>query len=136
MALIGRLAGALVAETGGHFYLVGNTKEPCDWKAAGFVAPAQVDAVVRPYIVLANGGAARVAGLRARVDVEGEPLARLLADRLLIRRNGSVSERLWRLIVSPGGEPPREDAEVDARWLGEVPGPVWEIVRDTVLRCL
>lgn len=136
MAVVGRLAGALLAETGGDYFLVGNTKEPCDWQAAGFAAPAEVNAAVRPYVALVTRGAVRLAGPRARVEVEGEALARLLAERLLIERNGSVSERLWRLVVAPGGEPPAEGALVDARWLGEIPDPVWGIVRDTVLRCL
>ena len=136
MATICRLAGALVAETGGRYFLVGNTKEPCDWRAAGFAAPAQIDAVARPYVALVNEGPVRVPGTRVRVEIEGEDVARLLAERLLIERNGSVSERLWRLVVDRGGEPSAEGAVVDARWLGEMPAPVWGIVRDTVLRCL
>jgi len=32
-------------------------------------------------------------------------------------------------------EGPEEEA-IDAQWLAEVPDRVWEIVRDTVLRCL
>jgi hypothetical protein len=28
------------------------------------------------------------------------------------------------------------EGAVDARWLGEIPAPVWQIVRDTVLRCV
>ncbi|MGH2652490.1 MAG: precorrin-3B C(17)-methyltransferase, partial [Actinomycetota bacterium] len=61
----------------------------------------------------------------------------LLARRFLIERNGSVSDRLWRLVIGADeeGEGPEED-EIDAQWLAEVPNRVWEIVRDTVLRCL
>jgi len=72
------------------------------------------------------------------LDLEGEALARVLAERFIITRNGSVSERLWRLVIQCG----RVDDEdtpagaVDARWLGAMPAPMWQIVRDAVLRCI
>jgi hypothetical protein len=104
MARVGRLAGALVAESDGRYFLVGDTKEPCAWQGE----PIAIDA---PYL---------------DVPVEGDALARLLAARFVIERNGSVSERLWRLVTEHGA---------DARWLAEIPDDVWRIVRDTVLRC-
>jgi hypothetical protein len=52
----------------------------------------------------------------------------------VIKRNGSVSERLWRLVTQP--EVHEGKAEIDARWLGEVPTAIWQIVQDTVLRCI
>jgi hypothetical protein len=87
------------------------------------------------------------------IDLEGEPLVRLLADRLVIARTGSVSERLWRLVIGESdddtgddagdaaGDPASERAGgsrsdvIPARWLGELPPAIWQIVRDTVLRC-
>ena len=136
MASVGRIAGALLAETGGAFYLVGNTKTPCDWAAAGFEPPVAIDAVARPYLRLARTGEPSLGTPRLALDVEGEALARLLAELFLIPRTGSVSERLWRLVT---GQRDEDDAPVPdviaARWLGEVPPPVWQIVRDTVLRC-
>jgi hypothetical protein len=48
----------------------------------------------------------------------------------VIERNGSVSERLWRLVL---GDAPAE--VVDLRWLGQMPLQVWQVVRDTVLKC-
>ena len=45
MARVGRLAGAILAESHGHYFLVGNTKAPCDWRKAGFEPPADIDAV-------------------------------------------------------------------------------------------
>jgi len=136
MASVARLAGALLAETGGQYYLVGNTKMPCDWKAAGFGAPGTIDALAQPFQRLAPVGTVSLPpGVRLRLDVEGEALPRLLAERLVIGRTGSVSERLWNLIVAGGeAEPPSEEV-LDARWLGEVPAHVWGIVQDTVLRC-
>ena len=137
MARVGRLAGALLAETGGEFFLVGNTKEPCDFEAAGFESPGEIDALERRYIRLAPRRAVELAAPYLRLDLEGEALAALLAERLLIERNASVSDRLWRLLIDPSGqEELPEDEAVDARWLAEIPAPIWGIVRDTVLRCL
>ena len=136
MARVSRLAGAILVETNGEFFLVGNTKMPCDWAAAGFEPPPAIDALARPWIRLQPTAAVALAAPRLEVEVEGEALARLLADVFVIARTGSVSERLWRLVT---GQRDEDDAPVPelvpARWLGEVPSPVWQIVRDTVLRC-
>ena len=137
MARVGRLAGAILAETGGEFFLVGNTKEPCDFEAAGFESPGEIDALERRYIRLAPRRAVELAAPYLSLELEGEPLAALLAERLLIERNASVSDRLWQLLMDPSGqEEVPEDEAVDARWLAEIPAPIWGIVRDTVLRCL
>jgi hypothetical protein len=137
MARVGRLAGAILAETGGEFFLVGNTKEPCDFEAAGFESPGEIDALERRYIRLAPRRAVELAAPYLRLELEGEALAALLAERLLIERNASVSDRLWQLLIDPSGqEELPEDEAVDARWLAEIPAPIWGIVRDTVLRCL
>ena len=130
-ARVSRLAGAILVESEGQYYLVGNTKEPCDFAAAGFEPPAEpVDAMARPFVRL---GRVREIALRAPVltmDVAGEAAAARLAAAFVIERNGSVSERLWRLVT--GDEP---EAEIDARWLAQMPAQVWQVVRDTVLRC-
>lgn len=139
MARVGRLAGAILAETGGDHFLIGNPKQPCDWRAAGFEPPGELDARVRPVVRLLRCGTPVLAAPVLELDVEGEALAQLLADRLVIARTGSVSERLWRLVTGRGDEfddvdqaPP---ATVPARWLGELPAAIWQIIRDTVLRC-
>jgi hypothetical protein len=135
---VGRLAGALLAETGEQYFLVGNLKRPCDFAAAGFEKPAvEVDAMARPYLALQRSGALAVPGPWLTLTLEGEPLPRALAERLVIERTGSVSDRLWRLIVSsdPDAEVP-PDAVIDARWLGEIPSHLWRIVRETVLKCV
>jgi hypothetical protein len=71
------------------------------------------------------------------LTLEGGPLLAALTERLVIERNGSVSDRLWRLILSadPDADPPPPDAVIDARWLGEMPGHLWRLVRETVLKC-
>jgi hypothetical protein len=60
-------------------------------------------------------------------DRDLDELAAIVKARLCITRNDSVSERLWRLITSDGA--------ARAQWLVEVPAHVWDIVRDTVLKC-
>jgi hypothetical protein len=145
VARVGRLAGAILAETGGDHFLIGNPKQPCDWRAAGFEPPGELDARVRPVVRLARCGTPVLAAPVLELEIEGEPLARLLADRLVIARTGSVSERLWRLVIGRTNEldeldePEAPDAPapatVPARWLGELPAAIWQIVRDTVLRC-
>lgn len=143
-ALIGRLAGAILVETRGEFYLVGNPKVPCDLPRAGFEPPpAPIDALKRPWIRLsrAAGAAPDAVDLGALVlalEVEGEAAAALAARRFVIERTGSVSERLWRLVTDPEDEEPARPVErrtLAVRWLGEVPDAVWQAVRDTVLRC-
>ncbi|WP_394845587.1 precorrin-3B C(17)-methyltransferase [Pendulispora brunnea] len=138
MSRVTRLSGAILAESQGEYFLIGNTKSPCDWAAAGFEPPGELDPLKRPYIRLSGRGSGDARGGALILDLEGEPLAQALAQRFLIERNGSVSERLWRLVLH-GGDPDAEgipDADVDARWLGEIPAPLWQIIRDTVLRCL
>jgi len=134
MARVGRLAGALIVESlvNGEsvWFLVGDTKVPCDWEAAGFKRPEERDVQRVPWVRL-SPTTPSLEGACLRIELEGEPAARCIAERLLIARTGAVSERLWRLIV---GEEPSGD-ELDARWLGETPIHVWDVVRDAVLRC-
>jgi hypothetical protein len=134
MARIGRLAGAILAETGGTFYLVGNPKVPCDFAAAGFEPPPEIDARARPFIRLSPVRAVELAPPVLAIDVEGEALPRLLAAAFVIERTGSVSDRLWRLVIGADDDAPVPDL-VPTRWLGELPPAIWTIVRDTVLRC-
>lgn len=148
MARVARLAGALLLETRSpltngpvaredrRYYLVGNTKEPCDFEAAGFAPPAEIDAVRSPYLRLRSTRAITLTPPWLDIEVEGDAAAALLAARLLIQRNGAVSDRLWRIITHP--EAPEEETRaerVPAHWLTDMPGPIWDIVRDSVLRC-
>jgi hypothetical protein len=136
MARVGRLAGALLAETCGEFYLVGNTKQPCDFARAGFERPPEFDARTQPFVRLARSGSAELVPPLLLLPLEGEALARLLARSFLIERTGLVSERLWRLVTGARDEDDAAPAElVPARWLGEVPEAVWRVVRESVLRC-
>jgi hypothetical protein len=139
MGRAGRLAGAIVAQTGEQYFLVGQTKEPCDFAEHGFDVPAKPVEEAPWFVRLGAARAVKLAPPRLELELEGEELARVLAQRFVIERNGSVSERLWRLVLA-GGDPDAEDddeptGDVDARWLGAMPAPFWQIVRDTVLRC-
>lgn len=136
MALVGRLAGAILAETEGQFFLVGNPKEPCDFASVGFDPPGVINALERPFVRLSPRRPVQVPQPCLTMAVEGEALARLLVDRFVIRRNGSVSDRLWRLVTDPKRENRAvPDGNIDARWLGEIPAEIWHIVRETVLKC-
>jgi hypothetical protein len=140
MTRVGRLAGAILVEAGTDYFIVGDTKRPCDWSAAGFEPPGPLDAVALPYVRLSRAGALNLAGpwLQLETAMRGEELARRLAARFLVERNGSVSDRLWRLVLraDPEGDDPPPETVVDARWLAEMPDHVWQIVRAQVLRCL
>jgi hypothetical protein len=140
MARIGRLAGALVVETAvrgeAAWFLVGDTKVPCDWDAAGFQRPTERDAKAERYVRLVPTAAPSLHGPTLQLFVEGESAARLIADRLLVARNGAVSDRLWRLVLGENdASTPSHAAELDARWLAEIPAHVWDVVRDAVLKC-
>lgn len=136
MALVGRLAGAILAETDGQYFLVGNPKEPCDFTSVGFESPGAIDALERPFIKLLPLRPVQVPHPYLTMDIEGEALARILVDRFVIQRNGSVSDRLWRLVTDPTQEHRAAvSGTIDARWLGEIPAEIWGIVRETVLKC-
>ncbi len=140
MARVGRLSGALLVQTeeAGRpvWFLVGDTKRPCDWAAEGFAPPGERDVRAVRYLRLSVTGAPRLQGAVFSLPLSGEEAARLVAERLLVARNGSVSERLWRLLF---GVDDLEDApaetELDARWLGELPARIWDVVREAVLKC-
>lgn len=137
MAYITRLAGAILASSEGEYFLVGDLKTPCDFGAAGFHAPGERDIKENPFVRLTISTGPRLPEAPVLyMDVEGEELARKLADCFVIKRNGSISDRLWRLVtessqVATFGERPA----IDGRWLAGTPPEVWEAVRDSVLRC-
>jgi hypothetical protein len=138
MSRVGRLSGAILVETGGRYFLVGTLKRPCDFPAAGFeTPPVEMDPVAGTYLRLDRSGPLRVPGPWLELALEGEALVQAIGARLLIERNGSVSDRLWRLILSPDPDAEVDPAAViDARWLAEMPAHLWRIVREAVLKCV
>ena len=136
MARVGRLAGALIAQTEGSYFQVGALKEPCDWAAAGFEKPVvEVDGLSRPFLRLNPMAPVRMSEPGLLLDVEGEALAKVLVDRFIIQRTGLVSERLWRLVLGLNDEHELTASEVDARWLGQLPPAIWQVVRESALKC-
>jgi hypothetical protein len=131
MSRVGRLAGALLVHSGSDYFLVGDLKEPCDFAAAGFEPPGEIDGKARPYVRLSPTREVALAPPVLTLELEGEELAELLSRRLVIERNGSVSERLLRVVMH--GHDGK--AEVPARWLGEIPEAAWQVVRDNILKC-
>ncbi len=134
MAHIGRLAGAILAQSEDRFYLIGDCKVPCDFEAEGFMPPpADRQVLQQPYIALEalRAHSPKTPGLIC--ELEGERLAQKLVDSFLIFRNGSVSERLWRYVMSQSRE--KEAGLYDVNWLMQIPHGVWDMVRDQILRC-
>jgi hypothetical protein len=142
MARIARLAGGLLVETcvGAEpaWFLVGDTKVPCDWAAAGFEKPPERDVTRERFVrlvCLASGSQPRLSGTMLAVTLEGEALARSVAERLTVARNGSVSERLWSLILGEAESDAPSGQLIPCAWLCEMPLSVWEVVREAVLKC-
>jgi hypothetical protein len=137
MARVGRLAGALLAETGGSYFLVGTLKEPCAWSAAGFEKPVvEPHGLTLPFVRLQPSGPVSLSTPLLALDVEGEALATLLAERFIIQRTGLVSERLWRMVIGLTDEIEASAlGTIDARWLGQLPPAIWQVVRDSALKC-
>jgi hypothetical protein len=134
MAHVQRLAGAVLALTDAQVFLVGDVKQPCDFEAAGFMPiPGDRQVLTQPYILLEPLRTPQRVLPALTLDLEGEALAQRLVDALVIMRNGSISERLWRLIMLQSRTLP--DGSHDARWLGVIPSGLWDMVRDQVLRC-
>ena len=129
-----RLAGGILAETEGAYYLVGELKEPCHFDQIGFEKPADADPDQKPKFIKLNpiGEVAIPEGEYLEMETQGEKLAELLFKRFVILRNYSVSDRLWRAATAEK----ESSGRVDARWLEELPEDVWDVVRDSLLRCV
>ncbi len=136
IAHIGRIAGAILLECEGSYLLIGNTKVPCDWPQQDFVAPAEIDALKNPVQPLERCSSQpaplgpNYLTITLSPNQTKEDAANIIASRFLITRNGSISDRLWNLIL---GEDPAPETE--ATWLLTMPDRLWQIVRETVLRC-
>jgi hypothetical protein len=123
MAQIARLAGALLAHSQGRYYLIGNTARS-----------QAIDAIERPYIELKAVSPVPLEPTVISVNLEGSALLQLLAERMLIARDGSVSDRLWSLIIGESEQTPDVPGELEADWFVHMPKRVWDAVRDAVLR--
>jgi len=133
LSKVTRLAGAILAETNGEYYLVGELKEPCEFSKYGFEQPLEFDPnnPIKYKKLKITGDVLVDEGEYLEMETQGESLAELLFKRFVILRNCSVSDRLWRVVtVNKNG-----DGKVDSRWLEQMPDDVWEIVRENILKC-
>ncbi len=133
MAEFGRFYGSILAHTGSEVFLIGDLKQPAEFERYGLETPAERNVLQQPYIKLVQRAGFQLEGERWWIDQEGEKLAQILVDSFLIFRNGSVSERLWRLVKAQSTV--KDDGRLDASWLAHMPPGIWDIVRDSVLRC-
>ena len=133
MSKVTRLSGAILAQSDGQFFLVGELKEPCNFEAAGFKKPQESDPD-RPmkFKKLEPLRQVQIEKDYLEMDTRGEELAEILYKRFVIERNLSVSDRLWRAVTFKKNE----RGVTDARWLEQIPDPVWQIVRDNMLKCV
>ncbi len=161
MVWIGRIAGAILAHDNNHFFLIGSLKEPCDFQKLGLEDPEQAkqgfDPLTQLYCQLKsivedmhcgnfwdildkNSSLSEAIGEKILFMKYGsKEINPTLARSFLIRRNSSVSERLWDLVLSCSNSYTKkiyQNKEVyDASWLEQTPNEIWEIVREQVLRC-
>ena len=122
-----------MAETNGEYYLVGELKEPCDFSEHGFETLPESDPnnPIKYKKLTVIGDVSSEDGECLEMETQGESLAELLFKRFVILRNYSVSDRLWRVAT----EKKDRDGKVDARWLEQMPDDVWEIVKESILKC-
>lgn len=135
MAIISRLGGAILAKTEGQYFLVGDLKEPLDFAKQGFAKPEERDVKEIPFVVLETISDVQEPKAVFSMDLEGVALAKKLASSFVIWRNGSVSERLWGLVEESSPKAKALITVKDANWLAITPDDIWDIVRDSVLRC-
>ena len=140
MALVSRLGGSLLVKSSSRYFIVGELKRPVDWSAEGYQPPAHLSAGQEddcqrlPWFEVSGCPAP---GHEVCISLGGAHDSHTLCDelhkRLTIRRNGSVSERLWDLVMDHS----RSTAEghIDGTWLVDTPMAVWDMVRESMLRC-
>jgi hypothetical protein len=87
------------------------------------------------FIQLAVRGAPTLTGTTLSVGLEGVEAARAIGERLTVNRNGSVSERLWGLILGEDEVEEPSGRAIPCAWLCEMPAGVWDVVREAVLKC-
>lgn len=137
MARLTRLSGAFLVESEDKYFLLGNLKRPCDFNAAGFQPPSRDTlAPEKPLLQLEpleNSAIKSDPDASLFLPTEGKELTSKLVEFFMIRRNGSMSERLWELMCENCEQ--MESGDLDATWLANTPDEIWECVRDSVLRC-
>lgn len=137
MIRFGRLAGAILLDYNSDFFLIGHTKEPCDFAQHGFEAidsdrdqEAKIEKLSRKEGTELSWDEDSI--IFTVADASCEEVLTKLSDIFLIRRNNMVSERIWGLFAE---ELPTDTKQHSGQWMMESPAVIWDIVRDSVLRC-
>lgn len=133
MTKLGRLHGAILIEIDNQYFLVGDLKEPADFEAAGFADPGEILPLQNHFIALSVNGKIKISEHEFTCKQSGDEFLEKAFHRFVIKRNGSVSNRLWNLLLNTQG---RNVTVSDISWLFEMPDSVWEIVQDQILRCV
>lgn len=132
MTKIGRFHGAILVETSGGYFLVGDLKEPADFAAGGFTEPDEISPLENKYLPLHVTAEIVIPAAEFVCSQSGPELLESIFHRLVIKRNGSVSMRLWNLLLDTDES---ETDVPDISWLFSMPDEIWEIVQDQILRC-
>ena len=137
MLKIGRCAGTLLVEIEDKFYIIGETKEPFDFTSMGLSNPQALgESPIRLLEQIDTTNPWETASCHYIIHQTDQPFQEYL-DRLseifIIRRNSMISERIWELVARI--EEPIPEDFWPAGWLFDSPEMVWDIVRDTMLRC-
>ena len=135
MAIITRLAGAYLAQTNHAYYMIGNTKSPCRFEDFGFEPPPRdTEAPDQPILpLLVAKDLSLPASESLEIPLEGDELLNRLVAFFMIARNGSMSERLWQLVIENGQR--NQAGHIDGRWLADIPEEAFAAIQDSVLSC-
>jgi precorrin-3B C17-methyltransferase len=133
---IGRLGGALLVNIREKYFLVGEFKEPCLLNDHGFKEIEQKNETHVYNIELLD----KIKNPEIEYSfISAELKENLLLDlslKWIIKRNGSVSERLTGLIKDHSSSVIyKKKKYIDITWLAQMPTSVWGIVRENILKC-
>lgn len=135
---IARLCGAIVFRSEGHYFLIGELKEPCVFEEYGFELPQREGTADRHWVELRLKDPCVQSKLNFSValNFSGPLGANQVYRSFAIYRNSSISERLMNLVldVSPRFQL-KEQEMIDARWLSGLPFSIWQMIRDSILKC-
>lgn len=133
MAKVGLIHGAFLVESEGHFYQVGDVKEPANYEKFGFVTPESFDPMQQNFVELEICGEPKISEPCLSFKDDGEDFCNKLHQRLVIKRNASTSVRMWYLFFD--AEEYAGQKVIDLQWLMEIPEEIWEIIQDEVWTC-
>lgn len=130
---LGRLGGAVLYETDGEYYLIGNLKQPCNFEDFGFFTPEET---IGRCVKLRIGNRELAESFVFPYLIQGGTSPEDIYEKFSVYRNSSISERLFTLVRDNSDKVIWKGTEYsDLRWIGSMPLPVWNIVRESILKC-